>query len=329
MNPKPNDPRDAALEADLRWLGRMASAGPIDEPNEHARERTVECSSMTRLEELARNPESRTPLEQTHLAGCTRCGSRLRAFRRTDATSTPVRPVRRMAPWLRVAAAAAAIVVVALLVDTMIQTVEREPRRGRSVSHDTSLSARPSGQTSPFVVPVAGTSAREPVAGVAVGRSGTGSDEGCEQVSIRYLPANKSDGERVDHFELFAEEDCVVLVLMRTWDEDCACLRWRVHSWLDREGCLDPRRTLKSGESITLPVDVSNMPPCEHAVMVATARHLDELPIDFTEAAAVADCMEGSAPDGTPDADVVAMLSGAPSCFPREVSLCGESFSVR
>ncbi|MGE3167099.1 MAG: hypothetical protein AB7O52_19510 [Planctomycetota bacterium] len=330
-------PSDDVLAAGLRFVRALDSAAPLDEP-QAVDPRSAACVPMKRLALLAGRDASPSEGERDHLAECALCTGRLRAFGRPDILVAPrtvdrsARVLRRPVLWIAVAMTAAAVVVGAVLLQFMAPTPLDSPPFSASstLAHRNAdpLDANPADANRPD----AGPGARDPRGFEVVlhppGMAAPARE--CDQVSIRYLPSVKSGSDqRVDHFELLAEEDCVVLVLLRTWDAECACLRWRVHSWLDREGCLDPRRALASGESIELPVDVSHVPPCEQAVMVATARHIDELPLDFAEASAVVACMDGSSPDETPDADVVAMLSGAPSCFPREVRLCGEMFPVR
>lgn len=346
---------EAWLQLGDAWGGADVDDRGVDD-REAAEPRTNACLSLSRLDLVQKEVVTLTAAEREHVEECSLCAARLRAFGLPDLWEAPAAPhaAEDVPPsvaiagsgggWLRLLqgaqllkgslAAAAAIAFVALLWNQW----NHETRHPQSANRDaaenrTSQETQNRGQGGEATLADLTEIAPAPQNVASVMAKRTGQEE-CERISITYLPDPQgSDAEvRIDAFHVTANKDCSMVVFLRDWDEDCGCLRWRLHDWKDQtrpNGCALVGLHLKAGESIALEVDVSDVPPFEQILMIATADRPEDLPSENTDANLLLDCLAGPCPDETPDADLFALLNDAPDCFPRGVNVCGELFVVR
>ncbi len=146
-------------------------------------------------------------------------------------------------------------------------------------------------------------------------------DDSTQAIRIAYLPGViGEDAHRIDRFRLTATRSCVVLPFLRQWQDDCACLEWRLPEGRGIEG-----QKLERGEQYTIEVDVTGHPPIEQWLVVLTAKQRECLPADADETSEFIQCLkEGIVQEAELPAQSFNMLA----CLPSEAELLGKSFVV-
>jgi hypothetical protein len=230
-----------------------------------------------------------TPAEAAHLRRCRRCAARRRAF--------AGRPPPRRRPALGagalgvgLAAAAAALLVI-------------------GVAWWRSPPPAPSPVVGPVEEPV-----EQPIPVACI-----------ENVA----PADPAIGGGQVSFLLSADDRCVMVVLLRSWQPDCDCRRWHVHRWGEDQ---DLHVVLQPGETRSIDLDLAGAPPAqEQLLVVVTAHRLEDLPLAPGEAHALLGCLGASDRCEAPDADAEDCMAAVPGCLQHAqdaVAVIGHPFRV-
>lgn len=117
----------------------------------------------------------------------------------------------------------------------------------------------------------------------------------------------------VTHVDTCADEDSFLVVLTRSWNNDCQCLTWRLHEF--GHGVALAR--LMAGQELELAVELAVGATGEQFVVLALARDADDLPDEPEEGDILLECLN--------DADASATLDHAAqtvaSCLPSSVTV--------
>lgn len=142
-------------------------------------------------------------------------------------------------------------------------------------------------------------------------------------VTVRYAPMAASPGAaRVDCFQSTPQEACVMMALFQTWNSACECLIWELHRWEDGAALA----SVRAGESVDVPLNVSDDPPVTQMFVVAVARERNAMPSDAEH---LLDCLMRAAPGpGSPN-DMAAYSSAVSGCLPEGVTVVPTSFVVK
>lgn len=114
----------------------------------------------------------------------------------------------------------------------------------------------------------------------------------------------------------------VALVLFRVWDGECQCISWRVHRGPD--GAIVVQ--LYPDEAVAIPLDVSEAPPVEQAVLLAVASAEDELPVSKVDRERLLACLNGVCPPVLPGDRPLENPTDVLPCLPDNVTLVSRSF---
>ena len=145
-------------------------------------------------------------------------------------------------------------------------------------------------------------------------------------VSVCHEPGQASAGaRRIDHFPATTEEPCLIVAVFRAWDETCQCLQWQLHEWDDEAKTrlrLDPEGPLDIAWNVT------NDPPVEQLLVLASSRRPGDLPGYRDDAAELLECLNSKAPPAAARGDASAYASAVSSCLPPNVTLVEQTFFV-
>lgn len=141
---------------------------------------------------------------------------------------------------------------------------------------------------------------------------------------VRHVPFESlSAYKRVDAFETCARRDGFVMVLLRAWNEECACMAWRLHEEQDGRRMLQLHR----GDTLRLSIDVSENPAVEQLLIFALSDRDTELPYDPDAADELLACLNTNAPPVDP-ADDAAYALALDYCLPSDVRVLTRPFTV-
>ncbi len=142
---------------------------------------------------------------------------------------------------------------------------------------------------------------------------------------IDYCPTvPRYDGVRIDHFEPSSDEQCTVLAIFNTWENDCQCLAWQLYEWEDGRSLAE----LSPNEIHKIAIDVTDAPPIEQLLVVAIAKNPSDLPSNERQASELLDCLNEVAPATEPYESAAAYASAVRACLPDSVTVVPQPFFV-
>lgn len=284
-----NVPVDARQLEDL--IRHAMESGELDDPVAES-PRGADCLSMARLDVTGSGGLPLAESERRHVAGCGLCRGRYSAFGGSDLAARRVRAEARgrrlMRQWS--GPAAAAIAAGLLLAFGVLRGVETKTEAVRRVA------------------------ALAPV------------DFRGIPVSVCHEPGQAIEGaRRIDHFPATAEEPCLIVAVFRAWDETCQCLLWQLHEW-DDEG--KTRAQLDPEGPLDIAWNVTNDPPVEQLLVLASSRRPSDLPGYRDDAVELLECLNSKEPPAAAQGDLSEYASAVSSCLPSSVTLVQQTFFV-
>ncbi|RMF84110.1 MAG: hypothetical protein D6744_03650 [Planctomycetota bacterium] len=148
---------------------------------------------------------------------------------------------------------------------------------------------------------------------------------GPTRVQIDYQPARIiRQAARIDAFEACSAEQAYASILLRVYDDDCQCVKWRLHRFDDGAALC----VMRPGEMIEFTLDVSTAPPVEQVAMLVLAAQRDALPMTSSEVADLLACLNESLPPTAIGEQPTCCSAPAGDCLPPGVALVERPFVV-